>query len=199
MSAEADGGPAHDDAGDAGGAVGDSGAADDDGEVANEPPSLSSGDQDSAGESEAESGSLDGEGADGPADPDSPTLPLLPLDGELVLLPELGLVEQGDLTEALVLAVNEHDASRTRPPSLSGVLAEGEATSCWRDLATTNSFDRYAAARAQLGVEDGQRQGDPVVVLLGLDADGSARSWVMPEGCTTDADVSALLEGEPRP
>jgi hypothetical protein len=123
----------------------------------------------------------------------------VPLDGELVVLPELGLLDRDDLTELLLRAMDEQDAAPTPAPVLSGLLTEGEATSCWRDLAGTHSFDRYAAARAQVVLPDGQRQGDPVVALLGLDADGSARSWVMPEDCIVDPDVKPILEGDPRP
>lgn len=178
---------------DAGG--GDEDGGDEDGGELDEPQSLSSTGQDL----EAEGDSADEEAADTAGDPTSPALPLVPLDGELVVLPELGLLDRDDLTELLLRAMDEQDATPTPAPVPSGLLTEGEATSCWRDLAGTHSFDRYAAARAQVVLPDGQRQGDPVVALLGLDADGSARSWVMPEDCIVDPDVKPILEGDPRP
>lgn len=176
-------------------AADDAGGGDEDGPELDEPQSLSSTGQDL----EAEGDSADEEAADTAGDPTSPALPLVPLDGELVVLPELGLLDRDDLTELLLRAMDEQDAAPTPAPVLSGLLTEGEATSCWRDLAGTHSFDRYAAARAQVVLPDGQRQGDPVVALLGLDADGSARSWVMPEDCIVDPDVKPILEGDPRP
>lgn len=176
-------------------AADDAGGGDEDGPELDEPQSLSSTGQDL----EAEGDSADEEAADTAGDPTSPALPLVPLDGELVVLPELGLLDRDDLTELLLRAMDEQDATPTPAPVPSGLLTEGEATSCWRDLAGTHSFDRYAAARAQVVLPDGQRQGDPVVALLGLDADGSARSWVMPEDCIVDPDVKPILEGDPRP
>lgn len=176
-------------------AADDAGGGDEDGPELDEPQSLSSTGQDL----EAEGDSADEEAADTAGGPTSPALPLVPLDGELVVLPELGLLDRDDLTELLLRAMDEQDAAPTPAPVLSGLLTEGEATSCWRDLAGTHSFDRYAAARAQVVLPDGQRQGDPVVALLGLDADGSARSWVMPEDCIVDPDVKPILEGDPRP
>lgn len=176
-------------------AADDAGGGDEDGGELDEPQSLSSTGQDL----EAEGDSADEEAADTAGGPTSPALPLVPLDGELVVLPELGLLDRDDLTELLLRAMDEQDATPTPAPVPSGLLTEGEATSCWRDLAGTHSFDRYAAARAQVVLPDGQRQGDPVVALLGLDADGSARSWVMPEDCIVDPDVKPILEGDPRP
>lgn len=128
----------------------------------------------------------------------TPDLALVPLDGELVLLADLGSVEAETLTRTLLRAVEEHDASGTQPPRLSGVLTEGEAASCWRGLADTHSFDRYVAAPAQAVLPDGQRQGDAVVALLGLDGDGSARSWIMPQSCTGQPDLAPIVEGEQR-
>lgn len=176
-------------------AADDAGGGDEDGPELDEPQSLSSTGQDL----EAEGDSADEEAADTAGGPTSPALPLVPLDGELVVLPELGLLDRDDLTELLLRAMDEQDATPTPAPVPSGLLTEGEATSCWRDLAGTHSFDRYAAARAQVVLPDGQRQGDPVVALLGLDADGSARSWVMPEDCIVDPDLQPILEGDPHP
>lgn len=176
-------------------AADDAGEGDEGGAELDEPQSLSSTGQDR----EAEGERADEEAADTAGGSASPALPLVPLDGELVVLPELGLLDQDDLTELLLRAMDEQDATPTPAPVLSGLLTEGEATSCWRDLAGTHSFDRYAAARAQVVLPDGQRQGDPVVALLGLDADGSARSWVMPEDCIVDPDLKPILEGDPRP
>lgn len=183
----------------------DAGGGDEDRAEPDEPQSLSSTGQDLEAEGDSadtaaeDEAAEDGAAEDGAGEPASPALPLLPLDGELVLLPELGLLDQEDLTELLLRAVDEQDATPTPAPVLSGLLTEGEATSCWRDLASSHSFDRYAAARAQVVLPDGQRQGDPVVALLGLDPDGSARSWVMPEDCIVDPDVQPILEGDPRP
>lgn len=120
------------------------------------------------------------------------------LGGELVLLPDLGLVETGTLTQSLVLAVEEQDAAGTAPPRLSGVLTEGEAVSCWRELADTHSFDRYVAAPARAVLPEGQREGEPVVALLGLDDDGAASSWILPHGCTQQPGLAPVGEGQPQ-
>lgn len=156
-------------------------------EIPDEPGTLSAPDEDGTDRESA---------ADGDAGA-SPELRLVPLDGELVLLADLGRVEAQTLTQTLLLAVEEHDTSGTQPPRLSGVLTEGEATSCWRGLADARSFDRYVAAPAHALRPDGQRQGEAVVALLGLDEDGSARSWVMPESCTDQPDTVPVAEGEP--
>lgn len=144
----------------------------------------------------------DAEGAEGAGEDETtadggPAMPLLPLDGELVLLPDLDLVEQEMLTLTLLAAVDQHDHGRGEPPGRPERLTEDEATSCWRTLAATHSFDRYAAAPAQYVRPEGQRQGDPVVALLGVDDEGSARSWIMPQSCTSDPDVAPIGEGEP--
>lgn len=148
----------------------------------------------------SDEGAMDHESAadqDG-GDAASPELALVPLDAELVLLDDLGQVEAETLTQTLLLAVEGHDTSGTQPPRLSGVLTEGEATSCWRGMADTRSFDRYVAAPAHAVMPDGQRQGTAVVALLGLDDDGAARSWIMPQACTDRPDLTPLAEGEPR-
>lgn len=146
-----------------------------------------------------EAGTAGESGSDEAAkDESTPELALVPPDGELVLLGDLGRVEAERLTQALVLAVDEHDASGTPPARMSGVLTEGQAASCWRGLADTHAFDRYAAAPARAVLPDGQRQGEPVVVLLGLHDDGSARSWIMPHGCTGRPDLAPIAEGDPR-
>lgn len=123
----------------------------------------------------------------------SPSQPLVPLDGELVLLPDLGLLEHDALTQALLLALDESDGG---PPAADrpDALTDAEALSCWRDLASVHSFERYVAARAQVLLPEGPRQGEPVVALLGLDEDGAARSWALPQACTHDPSVSPLVE-----
>ena len=114
----------------------------------------------------------------------------------ILLLNFLVLWGYPTLTETLLRAVEEHDAASTTPPRLSGLLTESEAASCWRGLAETHSFDRYAAAPAQVLLPDGQREGDQVVALLGLDDDGSAQSWVMPQECTSNPDTLPVLPGQ---
>lgn len=154
-----------------------------------QPRSLSSADDEAADEEMAD-------GRDG-ADPASPALPLLPLDGQLVLLTDLGPVQHEALTETLLQAVDEHDGTATTPARGPDLLTEAEATSCWRGLAETHSFDRYVAATAQVLLPDGRPQGDPMVALLGQHDDGSARSWVMPQECTDNPDTLPLLQGQP--
>lgn len=154
-----------------------------------QPRSLSSADDEAAAEEMAD-------GRDG-ADPASPALPLLPLDGQLVLLTDLGPVQHEALTETLLQAVDEHDGTATTPARGPDLLTEAEATSCWRGLAETHSFDRYVAATAQVLLPDGRPQGDPMVALLGQHDDGSARSWVMPQECTDNPDTLPLLQGQP--
>lgn len=126
----------------------------------------------------------------------SEVIGLVPLDGELVLLPELGPVDQQDLTDHLLSALAEHRTGDRTEHLLPGGLTEGEALSCWQELSARHSFDRYAAARAQL--VDGERPAQDAVALLGVDEDGSGRSWLMPERCTVDASVDPLVEGVPR-
>ncbi|WP_131106319.1 hypothetical protein [Ornithinimicrobium sufpigmenti] len=154
-------------------------------------PSLSSVDE------ETDAAAADG-GGDSGAAPSAPVPPLT-LDGPLVLLEDLGLVEHEALTETMLQAVDEHDASSPTSPGLSpgsGVLTEGEATSCWRELAAIHTFDLYVAAPAQVVLPEGERQGEPVVALLGLHDDGSARSWVMPQECTRDPETLPLMQGQ---
>lgn len=124
-------------------------------------------------------------------------LPLLPLDGVLVVLPDLGLVELESLTPTLLDAVEQEGLQDEDPRVGAEILTEDEAISCWRTLAETHSFDRYAAAPAQYVPPEGQRQGEDVVALLGVDDDGSARSWLMPQNCTVDPDAEPVGEGEP--
>ncbi|QFG70040.1 hypothetical protein [Ornithinimicrobium pratense] len=182
----------HDDSAgeDAAGGGGNDTAGADESDADAEPRSMSS-----VGDEAAEAPIADGE-TDGGASPAAPAQPLVPLDGTLVLLTDLGLVEHDTLTETLLHAVDEHEASSTTTPRTSDLLSEGEATSCWRGLAATHSFDRYVAAPAQIVLPDGQREGDPVVVLLGVRDDGSARSWIMPQDCTRNPDTLPVLEGQ---
>lgn len=150
----------------------------------------------SDGQTDAEDVRTDGAGeaADGDAGPAT----LLPLDGELLLVPDLGLVDRQTLTPRLLDAAERQERRPADPTDRAGGLTEDEATSCWRGLAATHSFDRYAAAPARFVAEAGARQGEAVVVLLGLDDDGAARSWVMPRSCTGDPEALPLAEGAPR-
>lgn len=161
------------------------------GDLGEQPQSLSSVD-DEAGDGEM----ADDRDAGGP-EPASSALPQPPLDGQLVLLTDLGPVQHEALTTTLLQAVDEHDTTAATPPPGPDVLTEDEATSCWRGLAETYSFDRYVAAPAQVLLPDGARRGDPVVTLLGLHDDGSARSWVMPQECTGNPDTLPVLQGQP--
>lgn len=105
------------------------------------------------------------------------------LAADVVVLPELGVVDATDYHERIVERAVEEAAPQGG--AAEGALTEAGARTCWQAAAQKDRWPTLRAAEAEMG-------GDRVVVLLGMRDAVSGQALVLPWACTQGEDVSPL-------